>query len=94
MIASAAVVWSMTIMNRAMSFRWKAVSGFPMVCVWGVFALISEIPFDLAFDSNWRTGVLGIDFLDFTNVFDGLCLGCHRWAPFPHSSGLQVLFPP
>ncbi len=35
----------------------------------GVFALISEIPFDLAFDSNWRTGVLGIDFLDFTNVF-------------------------
>ena len=35
----------------------------------GVFALISEIPFDLAFDSNWRTGVPGIDFLNFTNVF-------------------------
>lgn len=55
----------------------------------GVFALISEIPFDLAFDSNWRTGVLGIDFLDFTNVFYTMffAVACiHIWEPLRRQS--------
>ena len=60
----------------------------------GVFALISEIPFDLAFDSNWRTGVLGIDFLDFTNVFYTMffAVACiHIWETLRRQSRARRL---
>ena len=55
----------------------------------GMFALISEIPFDLAFYPQLRTGVLWKDFLNSTNIFYTLffAVACiHIWETLRRQS--------